>query len=470
MRALDTKILSSLFLLPENIVVEAVSPIKSRLTLQISCRQKSASCPLCQQASERIHGRYGRTVADVPCAGRLVTLALTVRKFVCSTKACPRRIFTERLPDLVQSYARMTNRLSEVLQTLGFATCGELGERFAPKLGMQVSGPTLLRRMRTHSCPPPSSVRILGIDDWCWKKGATYGTILVDLELRKPIEMLPDRTAETAEAWLRTHPEVEVVSRDRACSFADAANKGAPQAKQVADRFHVLKNLREKLKDLMARKQKCLPEVGEETCDAVPRKARGRPRNTPSPEGAPQPEQEKHFRAMSPTLRMSPKGSPSFTVAQTRSQVSRANRYARYEAVLALHQQAFSDREIARRLNMSRQTVHQFLVAESFPERSRPPYRGSLLAPYKPYVLERWQQGCWNGTQLYCEIKERGYTGSDSLFRLFIADLRKKHQAAGTSTVLTLDTAGATINIPAELPAKLCPSPTCLQHAPLGCV
>src|SRR6266702_8734683 len=126
----DTATLASLFLLPENIAVEAVYPTKSRLTLQISCTLKSASCPLCQQPSERIHGRYGRPVADVPCAGRLVTLALTVRKFVCSTQACPRRIFTERLPDLVQSYARMTNRLSEVLQILGFATCGELGERF----------------------------------------------------------------------------------------------------------------------------------------------------------------------------------------------------------------------------------------------------------------------------------------------------------------------------------------------------
>src|SRR6266849_775178 len=162
----ERETLASLFLLPDNIAVEAVYPTKSRLTLQISCTLKSASCPICQQSSERVHGRYGRTVADVPCGGRLVTLALTVRKFVCGTQACPRRIFTERLPDLVQSYARMTNRLSEALQTLGFATCGELGERFAPKLGMQVSGPTLLRRMRTCSYTPPASVSVLGIDDW----------------------------------------------------------------------------------------------------------------------------------------------------------------------------------------------------------------------------------------------------------------------------------------------------------------
>src|SRR6267154_3932748 len=153
----DIATLASLFLLPENIAVEAAYPTKELLTLQISCPLRSACCPLCQRSSERIHGRYERTVADVPCGGRLVTLALTVRKFVCSTKACSRRIFTERLPDLVQSYARMTNRLSEVLQTLGFATCGELGERLVPKLGMQVSGPTLLRRMRTRWCPAPSS-------------------------------------------------------------------------------------------------------------------------------------------------------------------------------------------------------------------------------------------------------------------------------------------------------------------------
>lgn len=231
MSSLNTETLSSLFLLPDHITIEAVYPTRNRLTLQISCTLPSAFCPLCQRSSERIHAKYGRTVADVPCGGRLVTLALTVRKFVCGTTTCPRRIFTERLPNLVQSYARMTNRLSEVLQTLGFATCGELGERLTPKLGMEISGPTLLRRMRARSCPAPSSVRILGMDDWSWKKGVTYGTILVDLELRKPIEILADRTAETSEAWLRRHPEVEIVSRDRGGDYASAARKGAPQAR-----------------------------------------------------------------------------------------------------------------------------------------------------------------------------------------------------------------------------------------------
>src|SRR5947199_10490803 len=126
MSSIETETLSSLFLLPDHIAVEAVYPTKRRLTIQVSCTLKSASCPLCQQSSERIHSSYERTVADVPCGGRLVTLALTVRKFVCHAPDCPRKIFTERLPDLVQSYARMTTRLREVLQMHGFATCGEL--------------------------------------------------------------------------------------------------------------------------------------------------------------------------------------------------------------------------------------------------------------------------------------------------------------------------------------------------------
>src|SRR5437867_12889551 len=180
MGCVDTQVLSSLFLLPETIAIDEVYPTTTHLTIQVRCVLKSASCPLCQHSSERIHGSYGRTVADVPCGGRRVTLTLTVRKFVCGTPECPCKIFTERLPDLVQSYARMTNRLSEVLQTLGFATCGQLGERLIPKLGIGASGPTLLRRMRAVCISPPKCVRILGIDDWAWKKGQTYGTILVE--------------------------------------------------------------------------------------------------------------------------------------------------------------------------------------------------------------------------------------------------------------------------------------------------
>ena len=392
---LDT---ASLFLsLPDNIFISLVRATTTELVVRIACQRSCAACPLCQQTSERVHGTYGRTVADLPCAGRRVILRLSVRKFVCRTPTCPRQIFTERLPDLVQSYARMTNRLREALVALGLATSAQVSERLAPPLSMLVSAPTLLRRLRAVACPPPKSVRILGVDDWAWKKGRTYGTILVDLEKRCPIELLPDRKEETLTAWLLTHPEIEVISRDRGGEYAAAARKGAPQAQQIADKFHLVKNLRDGLKELMARKHKELPEAEEASSDGIPLRAQGK-RRASALEASPKPDEpEKQWRSMSQEPRHTAANSEHSSVAPSGSQISRTNRATRYEAVRALHQQAISAREIARRLHMSRQTVQKFLIAESFPERSTPSYRGSILDPYKPYILDRWKAGCWNG-------------------------------------------------------------------------
>ena len=224
--------------LPEDIVLQSIHSTETTVVVQIACRTISAACPRCQQPSERVHGHYTRTVADLPCAGRRVLLRFVVRKFVCPRLSCPQHIFTERRPEFVQSYARMTNRLRETLVALSMTTGGESGERLAPKLGMRVSAPTLLRHLRQVVLPPPPPVHILGLDDWAWKKGQTYGTILVDLGRHRPIDLLPDRASATTEAWLRTHPEVNWVSRDRGGEYAAAARAGAPQARQVADKFH----------------------------------------------------------------------------------------------------------------------------------------------------------------------------------------------------------------------------------------
>jgi transposase len=456
---MDCHTASLFFPLPDGLVSASVLATETQLVVHVVCRLPTACCPLCHLPSARIHGHYGRTVADLPCAGRHVILALSVRKFVCRTPTCPRQIITLRLPDLVQSYARITNRLRDALIALGLATSAEVGTRLAPKLGLQVSAPTLLRSLRTVSCVSPASVRILGIDDWAWKKGQIYGTLLVDLERRKPIELLPDRREQTVTAWLLTHPEIEVISRDRGGAYAAAAKKGAPQAQQIADKFHLLLNLREKLKELMARKQKLLPHVETTSSKAIPDRARGaHSAGAPSPLPSEAVERSKPFRHMSPHLRVASSGSAPTPPEEAPSQISRSNRYARYEAVRTLHQQAISQREVARRLSLSRNTVRKFLQAESFPERSRPPYRGSILDPYKPYILARWPSGCWNGTQLYQEVKLRGYPGSNSLFRLFISQLRKQHQHTGTALALTLDTSGAQVHAPADSPPK--PSPT----------
>jgi hypothetical protein len=320
-------------------------------------------------------------VADLPCAGRQVTLVLTVRKFFCPNPSCPRKIFAERFPELVPSYARLTKRLHDALMALGLATSGELTSRLAPQLGMQVAPTTLLRRVRAVRLAPAGKVRVLGVDDWAWKKGQTYGTLLVDLEKHCVIDVLPNREVETVKVWLRSHPEVEVVSRDRAGAYADAARKGAPQAQQVADRFHLLLNLREGLRKFLVRKQKWLPEVEEKRADAIPQKAGGKLQEGAAPETSQELTHEQHFRHMSPTLRK--RGSPPTIEAETYSQASRANRYARYEAVRTLHQQGVSLHEIARRFGTARKTVSSS-GHSPFPNAVGLPFEGVCLIPTSP--------------------------------------------------------------------------------------
>jgi transposase len=448
-----TDTISPFLPLPEGMIVTSAKADVTNVVVHLATSLSSALCPACQQLSERKQGAYVRTIADLPCAGRRVILKLRVRKFVCATANCPQQIFTERLSAFVQSYARMTNRLRMAIQELGFATCGEVGERLAPKLGMAASAPTFLRQMRRDVVPLPTKVRLVGIDDWAWKKGQTYGTILVDLERHAPIELLPDRATSTVEAWLREHPEIEWVSRDRGGNYAAAARSGAPQAQQVADRFHLLKNLREGLKDFLDGKQSCLPEKEEPASDAIPAKARGlkeRPISAScSPGAEEQQAEEKPFRHISPFPR------PYQSEIRTRDdevhkQIRRANRYARYEAVRTLYQQGWSKRQIARKMDLCRETVQKYLEAEVFPEIKRRASKPSILDPYKPYLRQRWQERCWNGAQLFAEIKKLGYSGSQPLLAIFLADLRKKQREAGDPDGLSPDESGEQMTLPSS--------------------
>jgi transposase len=340
------------------------------------------------------------------------------------------------------------------LKAIGLAASAEVSERLAPQLGMMGKAPTLLCYLRR--IPPPSEVLVqkIGSDDFALKRGDCYGNLLVDLERRRPIEILPDHLEETVTAWLLARPEIEVVSRDRRGECAAAARKGAPQAQQVADKFHLLLNLREKLKELMARKQKLLPHVettfSRTRASTEPGRSSG---GTPAAASSAV-EASRSFRHMSPYPRAPSSRSFPILVEETPSQISRANRYTRYQVVRTLHQQLVSQREMARRLKLSRNTVRKFLQAETFPERRWRPYRGSILDPYKSYILERWKAGCWKGMQILAEIKHLGYTGSEALVRYFLTQVRKQHRAAGTALALELSTARGSISASADLPAK----------------
>jgi transposase len=245
--------ISTLLADPEAIRLEKIIPHESSLTLVVRAARAQAECPRCRRPSTRVHSCYTRTAADLPWHGVAVRLQLRARRFRCQNSLCTKRIFCERLPSVVAYYARKTVRLNDTLELIGFALGGEAGARLARELGLTVSPDTLLRHLRQPSVEAHTTSRIIGVDDFAFRRGRRYGTLLVDLERRCPIDLLPDREAGTLSAWLRAHLGIEVVTRDRSKTYASSITHGAPAAVQVADRWHLLKNLREALEQFLKR-------------------------------------------------------------------------------------------------------------------------------------------------------------------------------------------------------------------------
>lgn len=252
--------ISTLLSDPSVIRLECFISEPESITIVVRSIQQKPHCPKCNIPSASLHSNYQRTIADLPWHGVAIKLNLHVRKFRCKNGLCKQKVFCERLPKVADAYARKTVRLNDTLILLAFALGGEAGARVAKKLSMTTSGDTLLRRIRrvaSQCLPTPSSLpKTIGVDDWAWRKGHTYGTIIVDLEQRKVIDLLPDREAETLTAWLRSHKSVETVARDRSKIYKNGIVMGLPFAKQVADRWHLLKNLSDALRSIVDRLQK----------------------------------------------------------------------------------------------------------------------------------------------------------------------------------------------------------------------
>jgi transposase len=370
---------SLLSLLPVGLTLDRLAVAQDRVIASVRARAEVASCPACQCPSRRIHSRYVRRLGDLPWQGRAGQLELQVRRFRCSGAECPRRIFTERLPAVALPRVRRTARLAEQQRRIALSAGGEAGARLASQLAMPVSGDTLLRLIRTAPLPAAATARVVGIDDWAWRRGRRYGTLIVDLERNRPVDLLPDRDAQTVGAWLKDHPGVEIVARDRAGAYADGVRSGAPEAVQVADRWHLLRNLGDALARALDRHRRDLRSAAGIAVEVL--QSTQAPPEEPLATSAAPPTPERH-----------------------------AVRRARFDEALALHRQGWPVRRIARALGVNRQTVHGWLRSGELPIWRRQP-RGSTVGLHGDHLDQRWNEGCRNAAQLWREIQEQGFRG-----------------------------------------------------------
>jgi transposase len=375
-----------------------VDEAAAQITLAVQSTQTSAPCPLCATPARRIHSDYERTLADLPWSQYRVCLQLRVRKWFCRNRACQRRIFTERLPTVAAPWARRTLRLAQRLVALGIALGGKAGVRLGHAWELRVSRNTLLRLLRRHPGPALPTPTVLGVDDFALRKGQTYGTVLIDLERQQPVALLPDRTADTLAQWLQAHPGVRVIARDRATAYADGARQGASAATQVADRFHLLRNLAEAVEQVFHQHRRVLqdihgPSVGLPLAGAA-----------------------------QPTVIEAPAPPVALLPSSAGASPRHTHRRRRYEQVCHLAQQGWTFRAIAQQVGLHRKTVAQYVRADSFPVRARPK---SVLDPYKPYLLACWNRGCRTGMRLYEEIQQQGYRGGRSTVLGYLTQLRK---------------------------------------------
>lgn len=389
----------TLFLaLGEGLVIEQVVQEPQRFVVFVRSTTSASCCPLCGGLSDFIHSQYQRRIADVPCGGHALWLHLTVRRFSCHNTSCRRAIFTERFPDLVQPWAQMTKRLREALRLIGFATCAEMAARLAPQLGMKGSPSTVLRCQRAAQLADPEPFTKIGLDDFAFRRGRTYGTIIVNLETHRLIDILPDRTVATVSAWLAAHPEIELISRDRASDYAAAATLGAPQATQVCDRWHLLKNLSEYVTTFLARMRAQIRKTSQEQAPPTEEdpleEARWLEREA-SEQARDTHRQERRARK---------------TVREQTRETRQEECLDLYQQMLMLKTQGLSSYEIAPRVGLSARTVRQWLAdgVKTNPRRRRP----SPLDAYASYLRRRWEEGEQQGESLYQELQEKGYTGS----------------------------------------------------------
>ncbi|MGW7081422.1 ISL3 family transposase [Streptomyces sp. NPDC054866] len=364
------------------------------VTFRTRCRTPRVRCPRCGMPSRRVHGRYVRRVSDAPASGVPVVIEISVRRFKCGSTWCPAVTFVEQIPGLTSPHARYTPVLRALLARVAEALAGRPGARLAVKLGMPVAKDTLLRMLRAVPLPATGGVRVLGVDEFALLKRHTYATLLVDLEARQPIDVLPGRQAEPVARWLAGHPEVEIVCRDRASAYSEAARRAAPQAVQVADVWHVWHNLAQAVEKCVTRHYACLRLPGrdegtEPVGELVP----------PMPDGM-----------------LDSRGRPRRIVPTM---------LKRHASVQQLRAEGRSLRGISRELHLDYYAVRRYARTPDVRQLLvKVTQRRTKLDDYKPYLYQRFTEGCRNASQLFREVRDQGFSGDRSTVNAYIRQLK----------------------------------------------
>ncbi|WP_406689289.1 ISL3 family transposase [Saccharopolyspora sp. ID03-671] len=393
-------LLRALFPQLEQVRLERLTAEEGAVRFEAAACAPSAACPGCGISSDRVHSRYERRVADQCVSGREVVIRLRVRRFRCGNADCSQRIFVEQVAGLTERYQRRTPSLTRLLADVALALGGRAGARMTRRLAAEVSHMTLLRLLRALPLPETGDLVEVGVDDFALRRGHHYGTVLIDIRTHRPVDLLANRTAYTVAAWIARHPGVEVVCRDRAGAYADAAARGAPQAIQIADRWHLWHNLGQAVEKAVARHRAALqmPE----------------PTSVPSSTAGP---------CAMPAV---PPGPAPVAPVDRKDRIAHRTR-TRHRQIHDLLDQGLTLRAITKQLGLSRGTVRRFARADRPDEllvNNGTGHRASLLEAYKPYLHQRWEAGCTNATRLCQEITARGYTGGFTVVRDYIRRLR----------------------------------------------
>jgi transposase len=390
----------------DGLQVERVDDAGNAVLITARSRAAEAACHRCGLTSAQVNSRYRRRLQDLAAGGRAVMIDLEVRRFFCGNPECKLRTFAEQVPAVTQRHQRRTPLLRSQLEAIALALAGRAGARLASALGTEVSRTTLIRLI--HALPDPriGQVTVLGVDDFAKRRGHSYATILIDMDTHRPVDVLDDRQASTLAQWLKDHPGVQVICRDRAGAYAEGAREGAPEAIQVADRFHLWQNLCDAVEKTVTSCRAELREPAPEPADLEPAGA---------------------GTAISAETAVPAEGQdpdPGRLAVRARE---------RHAAVHDLLAQDRTHSQICTMLGLSPKTVRKFIraaTAEQVITGPRPPSSG--IDRFAPYLHERWNQGRTDAVQLHAEIQAQGYRGSSRSVRRYLQPLR----AALTAPVL----------------------------------